>query len=438
MKKVLLTAAVLAACGMASAQKLTYVPYNKAGQETAYLKGVAVSDNGRYVAGDDGEKAFICDMQTLELKFFKSEFLGEEGVSGVEATINSVTNDGVGFGYLESNPTKFDFASGNWTKLDSNQNGSVMYTTSDNTFMCGYTYEGYYPSAVYWDDNGEMHSLPTPTNDWLGFEADGFSTDYANSDGSVIVGHAVDGYGTYPLVTWVRNSDDSYSFNFPARRFFNGAMDAWQPYDSFNSCCISANGKWAAINIHDLNADNDYEDEGMYIGRYDLQADTLQIIKCADHSADLHYYANSIANDGTIVGYTEDQQTFGRTGIIVKAGEDKTTLLSEAYPTVAELASMDENQFNAPCMITPDGRYIEGFGYVVAPDDESSLWYATWLLDTNVSTKVENATADNAASKKVVATYNLDGQRLNAKQAQHGRVVVNRMADGKSVKNVVK
>ena len=113
MKKVLLTAAVLAACGMASAQKLTYVPYNKAGQETAYLKGVAVSDNGRYVAGDDGEKAFICDMQTLELKFFKSEFLGEEGVSGVEATINSVTNDGVGFGYLESNPTKFDFASGN-------------------------------------------------------------------------------------------------------------------------------------------------------------------------------------------------------------------------------------------------------------------------------------------------------------------------------------
>lgn len=437
MKKILLSVAMVATFGTAFAQKLTFVPYNVPGKETAVLMGEAVSPNGRYVSGGDGEKGFICDMTTGETKFFKSEFLGDDGVNddAVDAVVSCVGDDGVGYGYMENCAAKFDFESGKWTKIGSD-NSAVKFANADQTVLCGHTYEGYYPSAVYWDADCNLHELPTPTPEWLGFDASGFSATQVSADGSTIVGYAVDDMATNPLIVWHRNTDGSYSVDPVCKPYFNGAYDAWQKYDSFNADCISANGKWAAINVHDLNEANDYEDEGMYWARYDLEADTVQFINCPDHSASLYFYANGISNDGTIIGYTEDDAR-GRIGVICKAGENTVQYLSDAYPTVKEISEMDINQLNVPCSITPDGRYIEGFGYVDSPLEENQVWYATWLLDTGESTAIDNAVATNTASK-VVASYSIDGKKLNSKSSLKNRVVVNRLANGKAVKNVVK
>lgn len=436
MKRVLLSAAILFACGMASAQKLTYVPYNTATNQNAFLMGTAVSANGRYVAGGDNEKAFICDMQTGEIKYFKSEFLGETDVTNVLSTVNSVTNDGVGYGYLENQAAKFDFATGVTTKISTDY-ATASSTNSDGSMQCGFTYDdSYKTSPVYWDSEGNMKSLPQPTDSWAGFGVNGASARQISEDGNVIIGHIVDDFGTYPAIVWHKNSDDSYSADLICKPYFNGSYDAWQKYDNFSVEAISANGKWAAILMHDY--DENYDDNGMYMARYDIEADTLQILNCPNHSAELYYYPNGISNDGTIVGYTEDgMDGSSRVGIIVKGGEDTAKNISEVYPSIADFKKMDGYLNDSPCAITPDGRYIVGFGYVDSPLSESDLWTATWLLDTGVSTEVENAAADNL-SKKVVASYNLEGKKLNGKSATRNSVVINRLANGKSVKNIVK
>lgn len=434
MKKILLSAALLAACGMASAQKLTYVPYATPGDENAFRMGESVSPNGRWIAGGDGEKGFICDMTTGEVKNFASEFISDETISKRTATINTVSNDGIGYGYMEEEAAKFDFATGTYQKLVRNLGSSVAAVNGDGTFAVGYTYDDDMTgrNAVYWDKE-EMKVLPQPTESWIGFETDGYQAVAVSGDSATIVGFAVDNFSSYPLVLWHRNTDGSYSVNPVCKRYFNATFESWQKYDSFNAECISENGKWIAVNLHDVT--DDWSDGGMYIGRYDVEADTLGIIECPDHSAELYYYANGIANDGTIVGTVEGN---GRFGIIVNAGENTAKYLSEVYPSVTELAQMEELMDNCPTDITPDGRYILGFGAVISPLDEDQAWTATWLLDTGKeTTAVENAKADNEA-KKVVASYDVEGKKINKVGARRNSLVIDRLANGKAVKSIVK
>ena len=69
MKKILLSVALLAATCGASAQKLSYIPY----EDNALMRGVTISANGRYVAGSDtGGRAFIYDTQAKQIKYFQS------------------------------------------------------------------------------------------------------------------------------------------------------------------------------------------------------------------------------------------------------------------------------------------------------------------------------------------------------------------------------
>lgn len=429
--------AVLAVCGIANAQKLTYVPYNTSGAQNAFRMGTAVSPNGRWVAGDDGEKGFICDMTTGEVKDFASEFIGDEGVSNNKSVVNAVSNDGTGYGYMESDAAKFNFSTGTYDRLTNRIMGAVTAVNGDNTFAVGYTYNEDYSdrNAVYWE-NDEMKTLPQPTEAWLGFPTSGFQATAMNSDGSTIVGFATDDLSSYPLIVWHRNVDGSYSVNPVCKRYFNPDFEQWQKHDSFNADCISANGKWIAVNMHDVT--DDWSDGGMYIARYDVEADTLGIIDCPEHSESIYYYANGIANDGTIVGSIENDDTGDRLGFIVEADESTAKYLSDVFPTVTEIAKMEELGKNYPCAITPDGRYIVGFGGVISPIDENAQWTAAWLLDTErITTDVEETVADNAP-KKVLATYNAEGKKLNKSNIRRNSLVINRLEGGKTVKSIAK
>lgn len=435
MKKILLSVAMLAACGMATAQKLTYVPY----ANNSVLQGTVTSANGRYVAGGTGEYAFICDMTTLETKTFIADELGANTDETQTSDIWGVTDDGIGYGEIGDQAAKFDFANGTMEKLVETGNSLAKWTTADGKVQVGVTYnDGFYQVPVIWED-GNMTELPAPTEATMGFELNGVKTVATNSDASIIIGAALDNFDGQPLLVWNRNADGkTYSVVPVCKRFYNGAIEGgWQPYDYFEGAAISDNGKWIALNYHRY--DETFEDEtnAMRLARYDVEADTLQFIDCPDANMDTWYYANGIANDGTIIGYVEDQNNNGRLAMICQSGSTQAKYMKDVYPGVKELADMDALELNSPCSITPDGRYVMGYGYVESPQDSDDAWYATWQLDRGEqSTGVEETTADNAP-KKVVASYDLEGKKLNLKNGKRG-IVINRLSNGKTVKNLVK
>lgn len=438
MKKILLSVALLAATCGASAQKFSYIPY----EENALMMGVTISANGRYVAGGDTEgRAFIYDTQAKQIKYFESPNLGNEDASlDDQASIRSVTNDGVGYGDIYGKSTKFDFATGSMTALldESIEDHSLVhYATADGTVNCGVTYDAdTYVQAPYVMVDGVMQTLPQVSDEWAGYEVNGGIAYGGNEDGSVLWGAVCDNYSTYPLVYWVRNRDGkTYSANLLSKRFVDTTMDVTgaQPYDIFTGAAMSANGKWLAVNYHTKMAGRGQEDEGDRVARFDLEADTLALLSCPDASAMTAYYATGISNEGTVVGFVEDKESYARKAVMCPAGTNEMKLLTDLYPTVTEFATMDEKSLNEVTAITPDGRYLQGFGYVEF--NEKSDCFATWYFDLEKGeTAVENVKTEEGPAK-VVASYTVDGKTLNADTVRKG-IVINKLSNGKARKVV--
>ena len=425
MRKALLSAAFIAACISASAQKLTYIPWT----DNAFIQGTVISNNGKYVAGSDSQgRGFIYDTENKEMKYFVSPQLGgEDTESTVDADVRSVTDDGIGVGYLEEVATKFDFATGKYEKIL--DEGSIAnYITSDGKIF-GITYNKAYQQTPIMIVDGKKTELPQSSEAWLGFENGGMGIRGGNADGSVLLGYGQDNYATFPLMIWALNKDNTtYSVIPVCKKYLDASdfLDGPQDFDWFEGAAISSNGKYVAINLHNKN-----EELSIEIARYNVVTDTYENITCPELSADMWYYANAIADDGTIVGYIEDQMSGARYACIVKAGETEAKRMSEVFPTLTDIVKMDGNECNTPCAITPDGRYIAGFGYVDM-DDENLCW-GTYYIDTQSSTDgVDNAAADAKASK-VVASYGIDGKKT---RPAANRLHINKFANGKAVKVV--
>ena len=438
MKKILLSVALLAATCGASAQKLSYIPY----EDNALMRGITISANGRYVAGADTEgRAFIYDTQAKQIKYFQSPDLEDTGADLDDmASIRSVTNDGVGYGYIYGKSTKFDFTTGSMTALlDESVEGSslVHYASSDGKVSCGVTYDNTtYIQAPYVMVDGVMQKLPEISNEWAGYEVNGGIAYGGNEDGSVLWGAVFDNFSSYPLMYWVRNRDGkTYSANLLSKRFVDPTMylTGAQPYDLFTGAAMSANGKWLAVNYHTKIVSRNQKDEGNRVARFDLEADTLQLLSCPDASAEISYYATGISNEGTVVGFVEDKVTYARKAAMCPAGTKEMKLLADLYPTITEFATMDEKNLNEVTAITPDGRYLQGFGYVDLNEEQDC--FGTWYFDLEKDeTAVENVKTEEAPAK-VVASYTVDGKTLNADSVRKG-IVINKLSNGKARKVV--
>ena len=438
MKKILLSVALLAATCGASAQKLSYIPY----EDNALMRGITISANGRYVAGSDTEgRAFIYDTQAKQIKYFQSPDLEDTGADLDDmASIRSVTNDGVGYGYIYGKSTKFDFTTGSMTALlDESVEGSslVHYASSDGKVSCGVTYDNTtYIQAPYVMVDGVMQKLPEISNEWAGYEVNGGIAYGGNEDGSVLWGAVCDNFSSYPLMYWVRNRDGkTYSANLLSKRFVDPTMDLTgaQPYDIFTGAAMSANGKWLAVNYHTKIVSRNQKDEGNRVARFDLEAGTLQLLSCADASAEISCYATGISNEGTVVGFVEDKVTYARKAAMCPAGTKEMKLLADLYPTITEFATMDEKNLNEVTAITPDGRYLQGFGYVDLNEEQDC--FGTWYFDLEKDeTAVENVKTEEAPAK-VVASYTVDGKTLNADSVRKG-IVINKLSNGKARKVV--
>lgn len=423
MKKILLSAALVAACVSASAQKLTYIPWT----ENALMQGTVISNNGRYVGGSDTEgRGFMYDTTTGQIKYFQSPDLGgEDKETTVDADIRCITDDGIGVGYMEETAAKFNFATGEYEKI-LDENSIANYITSDGKIF-GVTYTSSYAQTPIMIVDGKKTELPQATNSWLGFNSDGMCVRGGNADGSILLGFAQDDFSDFPLIIWALNKDNQTYSVVPACKKYidtSTALDGPQDFDWFEGAAISQNGKYIALNLHNKN-----EGEGMAIARYNVDTDTYETITCPETADGLSYYANAISNDGTIVGYIEDGMN--RTAMICQAGETEAKHMSEVFPTLTDIAKMDANEDNTPCAITPDGRYIAGFGYIDM--DEESLCWATYYIDTKASSDgVDNATSE-AKANKVVASYSIDGKKT---RPAANRLHINKLSNGKSFKVV--
>ena len=438
MKKSILFAAMLAAVGTAQvqqslAQKLTYIPWT----ENALLQVNAISHNGVYLAGgDQAGRGFIYNTQTGENKFFFDPAL-EEGDGKKTGRIYDVNDNGVGMGTIASHATKFDFATGEYTQLfDEENNSSARFINNDGTFSCGFVWKGLNTQSPYVLVDGEQRLLPEGTEDWIGYETEGFAAMDASDDGSVVMGRSIDNFGSFPLMVWVLNKDSvTYSLVPVSKRFFDSTYSLTNPqdYQMFKGTAISANGRWIAIDA----MGKDYT-EGMRVMRYDVLNDMVEEIDCPDADGKNFYTSTAISDDGTIIGYVDNQQTGARASIIVKGGENVAQYMTDVYEDVPEIAKMELNGCNTPMDISPDGRYIIGFGYV--DYNEETLCWGSYWIDTQAEPDAvkEVAKKDNAAAQnKVVGTYTLDGKQVNVSTTGgHKGLFIDKMADGRFVKRV--
>ena len=432
MKKSILFATMLAVMGTAQAQKLTYIPWT----ENALLEGVCVSPNGEYIGGTDLEgRAFIYSTQTGEIKFYVHPDL-EAGDQSKDSRVNSINDNGVGVGYYGDNASRFDFAAGTHTESF----GDMSYSTfisNDGTFECGFTWDNAYVRTPYVMVNGEKQLLPEATDAWMGYTTDGFSPRSASDDGSVIMGLAVDNFATYPLVLWVRNKDNAtYSLIPVSKRFFDpDYYDCTGPqeYGSFSGQSISPNGRWIVVDAKVKGFGGESK-----IVRYDVANDVVENISCPDASALNWYLSTGVSNDGTIVGYVENKRANTRTAFIVKGGETDAQYMADVYQDLDEIVQMNNYGLNTPMAISPDSRYIVGFGYVSLNADNLGL--ATYYIDTQAEPDAvkDVAKKDNAAAQKqVVGTYTMDGKQVNVSTTGNRKgLFIDKMADGRFVKQV--
>ena len=399
----------------ASAQKLTLLQP----EDGTMPATLCISPDGKYIGGTDyySYSGFVCDWQAGNFKWL-------EPADEFGCEIRSINNDGIGTGFNGPAIT-FDI-NGNVTTIgEANTIGEAI--SADGSLICGSITKGEINTApVLWRD-GKMVSLPEPSTKYAGTNVNGSTAKYMNSDGTVLVGQIVDDMATYPMVVWHQNRDgETYSADPVCRFYVRPDKDGNKLCSQFSATNISSNGKYVAVTLAWS------EDEIMRFGRYDLEADTLEAAPDPE-DADLKgqdFVSSGIADDGTMIGYIGEREMGSRTAAIWKAGDKAPMKLSQAFPTVTELADFDATYpMTTPTAITPDGRYIAGF----AMDADGFL--KTFVLDTTADpTAVEGVEAEKAKAK-VTARYNVAGQKMVS--AAKGINII-KMSDGRGMKVAVK
>lgn len=296
-------------------------------------------------------QGFIYDTQNGQIKYFVSPENGDE-TKDASTEVRAVNPDGTGVGYVGDKLCKFDFNTGEYTDLGVNEPALANTMSTDGSVIGGFAWDGntYIQHPIYLKD-GVKHELPMPTSTWLGYEANGFGLTGANADGSMFLGYVQDDFAAYPICVWVLNQDGkTYSVIPVSKRFYDSSIELSgpQPMDYFNGAFMSANGRWVALSVHNKNN----TEQSYTLARYDVHNDALEYISCPEATQTLAYYATAISDDGTVIGYINDEKSNARTGVICLAGDTVAHRLSEAFPQVPELAQLDVNELNTPCCIT--------------------------------------------------------------------------------------
>lgn len=434
MKKSLLTTLALASACISFAQNgLTVLPLGPTADEWG-MQGLAISDNGKYVCGATGDMSgFLTEVAT-------GTTLVDAPMDDYGCEFRGVSNEGLAVGFnimartLDMNGEAVSYGT-NTMFEDVTPDGKIISgSVSDDA--------GFFTHAAVWKD-GEMTQLPEPSNGWCGFETNGTSAKHLNGDGGIICGQITDNFSTMPVLLWRLNIDSLTWSPDPSivRKYFEGTSEyedetkeevGTKPYIQFQATGISSDSHYLALTVAPLDGDISLP------ARYNLVTDELEVaeVEASDDPLSAATYATGgIANDGTIVGYVT-QGFMVRQGFIWKPGEKSPQLIADAFDKCGTMFSnMDAAGQHVVTDITPDGRYILGFGVDAEQNSQAILTYVldTETYDPNDTSAISAVNAGAKSGSKAV--FNLNGVKLP--HALRGINIV-RNEDGKMQKVVKK
>ncbi len=432
MKRYLFTALVLCLYGAARAQSdYGFTVINPGYGE--YFLATAMSQNGKYVAGwcGSGVGTALYDVESGDIYHY--DYASE---------MSAVTDDGMMIGYGVSDDMLLAY---NPITGDKIVDSSVVDLwgkgcTPDGSLIVGvyydYAWNGY---ACYWPD-GTCHKLPQPDAEDIGF-GDEDTGDWGyyytvamdiSADGRIIVGNVWDWYLDAGALIWTLDDSGEYVLDPICKGLIQTDWGYDKPYYQYQATAISANGKYVAMYLQDQ--DGAYG-SSTYMGRYDMETG---VMTTATYSGNCT--PTRIANDGTIIGYTGNQDSQSRTALIwEKDGEIE--LLADKYPEVTAFKEWDADQdYNFAADITPDGRYICGGGWHYFEEDGESAYarYASWVFDREqyaAATGIHDISASTPSTdKSSTQYYSPDGKALSA--PQKGLNIIK--SNGKTIKTIVK
>ncbi len=436
--KVLFAAAMMATASATCAQEPASITVlgNITGEDGATYQPCvqAVSPNHRYVAGpayniETGAYGmFVYDIET-------DNYAVEAALDDFGADIREVNNDGVATGYNEQ--ACFFNIDGTVDYFYAEEEMStIARDASDDLSVavgCYYLTNGYLTTACVWKD-GKRMDLPVPTDEELGFETNGSSAYYTNSDGSVIVGYVVDNFSTNPLLVWRLQDDGTYECDPVCTRYFSPDGDVeGRPYIMFSPQGFSRNGRYVSLHLSVYDEATEWFTE-QYIGRLDLESGELETYRAdgqGEIEANSEMTATQVSDNGTVIGYTS--MGWGpmsqRNAIIWQKGKTPTKLAT-LLPDITEIAAYDNVGMNTAIDITPDGRYIAGFAM------DENYAYNGYVIDIGSEAAGVKAVkvADGEAAVEV-ARYAINGTRLTAPVKG---VNIVKMSDGTVKKVIVK
>ncbi len=419
MKKLLMTAFIAVTSAVSFAQDYGLKTFTS--DEYPYVRGLALSTDGKYIAGALGmssEGSFIIDTENDYWMIYTAQSTGTQA--------RGVSDTGVAVGY-DIYPMTFSIT-GETTILEGGQ-GEASFAegiTPDGTIIVGSISDSensWVGHACYWKD-GELVLLPEPSKEDVGVEKtmDGTHAVKISADGSLIVGYFYDNWSTWPCIAWTLNEDGSYTCDPICKGLYEEDQDedleSPNPYYTFFPTALSRNGKYIGLTLEKSNGDHTN-----YIGRYNVETKELEV---ADNSYSLTS-TPGIADDGTMLASSSGN------AYIWRPGKTSATRLIAEYPLVTEFVDYDTDGDHLPMDISPDGRYIMGFAWIY--DDATATGvYGAYLFDTvkyEQAAGIASVENDENAEKSI---YSIDGRKLNS--LQHGINIVKK--NGKTSKYIVR
>lgn len=284
MKKIycMLFVATLAANAMAEKGAIIL----KAPDTDTYTQVTAMSANGEWVCGMADQQypdAFVWNTVTGEMKY-----LSQSG----ESQVYGISNDGVAVGLSPDNAAAY-WKDGEWHRLDGN---GIAYGISPNgQYIAGQTYSGGAAPCV-WGPDGSMTKMSMPALK-SGSQV-GAAWDVTN-DGRYVSGTCYNPYTTtanYTTVIWKDGEPNFvqpklYNYNCVAKKFSENGI-----------YYVTQNGAWG-------------------------RTDTDEIVQMPYNGWNMELF--QVANDGTAVGYVQDEMMGACRAIIYPQGGTKMRYLSD-------------------------------------------------------------------------------------------------------------
>lgn len=326
-----------------------------------------LSANGKYVCGSSfSQVGFISGWQQQNTLVCS----GQNG-SPRASTFCYITNEGKALGgsLINFNTGKVEY-SGAGRYIDMmTEDGSILVGMTPNKRLSefGSPHNIEY-DACYWE-NGELHKLPIPEEEELGYYYLRTRARCISSDGSVILGEIIDRLYTLPMILWRRQPNGSYELDAVCKDYFSDIKyneGYYKEYVTFQGCALSKNGKWVAMILKSSPEYGQPASGPLEIALYEVE--TGEITK-ARISEDLNIapnprysiYYNGVSDDGTVVGY---YNTYVGESAFIMSRHDMTPVnFIDAFDSIGLFADFEDEGFSRVSAITPDGRYICGYGW---------------------------------------------------------------------------